>query len=448
MADVLTRNQTFASPTEALEHYGKKGMRWGVRNEKKSSGDAPSSREVRKQEKRDDKTALLTAQTAKTNVRINELKKEVAAVPKGGLRNHIRRNELNQELVQTVGYRDHLVKTSKAIEEGRMTPRQKQLIIGGAVVGGLALAVYGSSKVQSGEFAAMKLRGKAALRGEKFDFDKNVSLSGKKTPEEVLSSVVPGINPGYRTQGGSMNCRRCSFTYELRRRGYNVDATTSPMGWGQSESGLLNALSPGRRNLNRATSMSANVVSGRGIRALAWGDRRSSIGERYSHSDANDRAGLFNLLNKQPDGARGEAVFNFGAFGHSLSYEKFGDKIHIFDTQKGQGYDVGLDASYREFINKWGGASAVKDVQITRLDNANLDHKFLARWSTNRPSNSPIPVRRPDPNTTTVSSPKRSTSPGFGNLSVAQILAGSSSTRPEGMHVTEWNRLRRKVGTL
>lgn len=43
MAELLTRNQTFASPTAALAHYGKKGMRWGVRNDKPSSGDGSSS---------------------------------------------------------------------------------------------------------------------------------------------------------------------------------------------------------------------------------------------------------------------------------------------------------------------------------------------------------------------------------------------------------------------
>jgi hypothetical protein len=32
------RQQTFASPEEALAHYGKKGMRWGVRNEEEPVG--------------------------------------------------------------------------------------------------------------------------------------------------------------------------------------------------------------------------------------------------------------------------------------------------------------------------------------------------------------------------------------------------------------------------
>jgi hypothetical protein len=446
MVDVLTHNQTFASPTEALAHYGKKGMRWGVRNDKKSEG-APSGREVRKQEKRDDKTALLTAQTAKTNVRIQELKDEMAAVPKGGLRNHMKRNELHNELAQTVSYRDHLEKTSTAVAEGRLTPNQKKLIIGGAVMGGLVLVAYGGAKVQSGEFDSWKAQGRAALRGKRFDFDKNDSFAHAKTSDDVLSRVVPGINPNYRSQAGAMNCRRCTFAFELRRRGYNVDATGSPVGWGQSETGFLNALTPGRRNINRATSMSSQVVSGLGIRGKARGDTRSSIGDRWSHPDANDRTGFLNLLKQQPDGARGEAVFNFGAFGHSLSYERFGDSIHIFDNQKGTRYDVGDDASYRSFIDKWGGAGAVSNIQVSRLDNVALDHKFLSRWVTNRPANAPLPA----PRSTSTSKPTPSrllAPPESHNLSVAQLLKASAPSRPEGMHIVEWNRLRRKAGTL
>lgn len=37
------QSQLFASPEEALAHYGKKGMRWGVRNEEESTGTRRSS---------------------------------------------------------------------------------------------------------------------------------------------------------------------------------------------------------------------------------------------------------------------------------------------------------------------------------------------------------------------------------------------------------------------
>jgi hypothetical protein len=44
---ILESHQPFASPEEALVHYGKKGMRWGIRNEEEST----SSRKPRNAEK-------------------------------------------------------------------------------------------------------------------------------------------------------------------------------------------------------------------------------------------------------------------------------------------------------------------------------------------------------------------------------------------------------------
>lgn len=38
MAEVLTHNQKFDSPQDALKHYGKKGMRWGVTTVDTQSG--------------------------------------------------------------------------------------------------------------------------------------------------------------------------------------------------------------------------------------------------------------------------------------------------------------------------------------------------------------------------------------------------------------------------
>ncbi len=39
-----------------------------------------------------------------------------------------------------------------------------------------------------------------------------------------------------------MNCRRCTFAYEMRRRGYDVAATRTTNGRGQTAVGVYNAL--------------------------------------------------------------------------------------------------------------------------------------------------------------------------------------------------------------
>lgn len=429
MVEVLTHNQTHKSPQEALLHYGVKGMRWGVTDKDRPAG---SDRAARKQEKRDVKVAELQGRAAKVDILIRELDSEIAKYPPGsGIRAQIKRNELTNIKAQNVAQRDLLNKTATAVQEGRMTPNQKKLLIAGAIGGGLVLAAYGSSKFQSGEAQVMIARGKARLRGKPFGFDKNEHFANAKTPDEVLA-MTKDVNPNYATQGGAMNCRRCTMTYELRRRGFNVDATTSGIGYGQSESGLINALTPGQRNINSGMSMSRNVVAGLGIRGKAGGDRRTNPAETYSHADAKDREGFLALLNKQPDGARGEAVFNFGAFGHSLAYERFGDKTYIFDTQKGKRYDVGNHDEYNSFLEKWG-IGRVSDVAVTRLDNRELDTNFVARWATNR-SQSPKPLQ-------TASAPA-APAPKASLSAVAKVLAG----RPEGMHIVNWNRLRREAG--
>lgn len=179
-----------------------------------------------------------------------------------------------------------------------------------------------------------------------------------------------------------MNCRRCSLTYELRRRGFNVTATPSSIGAGQSESGLINALTPKRRNVTASTSMSAMIASNfDGVRKKLGRDSRvnpASMKQILFDSREDTHLELFDYLAKQPNGSRGEAVFNFRSFGHSLSYEIFNGKPVIFDTQKNQMFDAD---SFKNFLTKWGSPSTV---DLTRLDNLDLDYAFLSRWATDR----------------------------------------------------------------
>ncbi len=85
-------------------------------------------------------------------------------------------------------------------------------------------------------------------------------------------------------------------------------------------------------------------------------------------------------MSKQPSGARGEAVFDMGAFAHSMQWEIFDGVPHIFDSQKGSHFPVtpeGLNA----LMDKWGEPSST---QLTRLDNVDLDLDFLNRWVRNK----------------------------------------------------------------
>ena len=383
---------------DALAHYGVKGMRWGYRKAEPNSTSVPSSGQAEKTldakpsrseartARRNEKADLLTARASKMEVRVSEIQSELKALPRNR-ESYRTRVQLQGELNQNIGESRSLKATAEAIRKGKMTPTQKKILIGAGAAALIVGGVYGAQgarMAQSGQLNAYKLRGQSLLKGNRtFEFKKNPKLSEYNDPADVLKHVVKPVNPNYRIPGGQMNCRRSTYTYELRRRGYDVQATTSSLGWGQSETGAINALTKGR-NISRSTSLSSNVAGGLGIRRKVVGDKRINPAQGMRIADANDRMSVFKALASQPTGARGEIVFDFRGFGHSLAYENFNGKPFIFDSQKGVGYDMSKPDEYLAFIEKWSGAGGVRGAEITRLDNMDLDQSFLARWATNR----------------------------------------------------------------
>lgn len=177
-----------------------------------------------------------------------------------------------------------------------------------------------------------------------------------------------------------MNCRRCTLAYELRRRGYDVVATTSPIGYGQGETGLVNALIKGDKNIKSKASLSnaatfESSLVGQ-LRSQVSGDKRTNPAETNSVQNVKD---LIGVLSGKPNGARGEAVFNQGSFAHSLQWEIIDGTPHLFDAQKGQHFPV-TEQGLVDFQAKWGKNLGV---EVTRLDNVDLDLAFLSRWAEN-----------------------------------------------------------------
>lgn len=366
-----------------LAHYGVKGMRWGV---VKKEGPAPKL-----SAKRAEKAGNFEARAAKADIRIAEIQKEIANLPPGAASMY-KKYTLNEEKSSNKIRSTQLKKDAKAVREGRLTSTQKKVLIGAIVVTALVGATVIYNGQQSGAIESLIQRGKQFGSGKPFEFKKNLEMARKDlSPDEVLAKVAKGVNPGYKTPGGQMNCRRASLTYELRRRGFDVTATTSELGYGQSESGLINALVRGDKNILRTNSLSSFVASdkGIGIRQQVLGDNRKNPGaigsialnayeEALTAKDGHGKTinRLYDTLKAQPNGARGEAVFNFKQFGHSISWENFDGKPIFFDTQKGQKIE-----NISDFFAKWGYPSSA---ELTRLDNLDLDLEFLSRWATDR----------------------------------------------------------------
>jgi hypothetical protein len=280
VVEILNRNQTFASPSAALAHYGTKGMKWGVRKDNKSS--AASS--------------------------------ELAP------------------LLTTV-----------------------------AIFAGIKIAQARYRYVDSGQKQQRAINKEEKKSGQKHEWKKKESLTGPKTEDQILKDVTPAINKGYPKQmGTSMNCRRCTFAYEMRRRGYDVKATKSLTATGQDDVGLTNAV--------RTNPKSSAAISG-------WGKNpiMTTVNGQQMTSEGKSRS-IFDTLSREPDGSRGELAVSwpFGG-GHSVAYEVIGGKPVIFDTQSNKSWSNPIG-----FNNELGGL--VNQAAFTRLDNVNLNNDFLKRW--------------------------------------------------------------------
>lgn len=360
-----------------LAHYGVKGMKWGQRK-----ADKKAKREVKRQAKSD----KFKKKAADIDAHIGDINAQVKALPPG-VRSSLKRMSLNSDKKELTRYRDSLLKDADRAAKGKLTSTQRQLVAGAVVAGALAGGVALNSMQQSGSLNAMMLKGEKIVKGKDSVFNKNDKFSQKfDNADDLLKTVGKDVNPNYASLGGQMNCRRCTFAYELRRRGYDVQATTSALGVGQSESGYINAVNQKEKKRYSIKSMSTPVSLGRKIATPLDGDKRLRNVESARLSVAKNKgepiksSQISKLLGNQPNGARGEIVFNQGKFAHSLAYEIVNNKPYAFDTQKGQMFDLSKHG-FSQFQAKWGDT---QEVNITRLDNVDLDESFLARWATNR----------------------------------------------------------------
>jgi len=116
------RQQPFASPEEALTHFGVKGMRWGVRKEEDSTNESISSSKEVASKNANKKAYMAAAKSAKVS------SKQVIKNVKQDQINFVKKFEPPPGNKRTV----------------HLTPTQKKLLIGGAVgvgvVGGVFLA--------------------------------------------------------------------------------------------------------------------------------------------------------------------------------------------------------------------------------------------------------------------------------------------------------------------
>ncbi len=356
-----------------LEHYGILGMKWGIRNAPKNLKKSFFGRQERI---RSTKAGTLEARAAKSKVRMSELNNEINTLP-GGIKNGYKKSMLKSEYTVNKNQREKDLKQAKNVRKSRLTPTQKKVLIGAAVVGGVFAASYLSTRVDHETVASAVRRAQSeSEHGSIFKINKDLA-SPTLSASEIVTKISKSVNPNYASPGGQMNCRRSTFTHELRRRGFDVKATPSALGRAQNETGLVNAVITGDRNPIRSASLSSMLNREGTSRARpSASDKRTykAFTERVDDIDT-----LSDRLSKQPNRSRGEVVFEETGFAHSMAYEVIDGKPHIFDSQKAVHYPATREG-LSNLVSKWGSPKAM---EITRLDNVDLDLVWLSRWAAN-----------------------------------------------------------------
>lgn len=344
-----------------FEHHGIRGMHWGIRKREVSA---------EKQARREEKAQKFVK---KANVLDTKIKYLSGLNPK----TNYARSVVNQRKEDLIRERDIALKDAEAKRKGKLSSTQKKVVIGASVVAALVAAKITYNQIQSGEAHSLVVRGKAFVQGNKGSLWKpNPKLADPNLDAEgIFHRVVPYINPG-RGLGSKMNCRRCTYAYEMRRRGLDVIANRSSTGRGADASGVFNVLHPGTKKFVNPG------VGGMGTRMLR--EKFSSEKPFTKFATGGKNIGdkivlhpteLFNELKQNtPHGSRGEVAIQYRGGGmHSLAFENIRGKPVVFDTQSRKMYK-----SPEEFMSHFGWS--IKQLGFTRLDNVPLNNTFLTRW--------------------------------------------------------------------
>jgi hypothetical protein len=331
-----------------FEHFGVKGMHWGVRK-------SPTEKQARRDEKAQKYTDKATAYKTK----IIETRAGNSALKYRKIRK-LKEKQATAE------------RSAELKKQGKLTDKQRKLAIGAAATAAIVAAYATSQSINSGNARRLTEKGKMFVKGsDEITFKKNPKLADPNMGiDDIYNSVVKPINPNYGQPGTKMNCRRATYAYEMRRRGNDVEATRTTNARGQDLSGHINARTPGGNNI--APGLMGQ--SYRMIREEKKGKADFKM-ELYKYkSAATTPANVFNELQNQPHGARGEVELMWRAGGgHSVAWENVKGKVVIFDTQTGDKY-----TNPDTFWNKAGRNAG--EARINRLDNIPLNDDFLLRW--------------------------------------------------------------------
>lgn len=263
-----------------------------------------------------------------------------------------------------------------------LTEKQKKYCKTIAIATGAALVAYAGFKLaDSGELNRLCEKAKELSLGADYkSFSRNDSFTGEMSVSQVKERFLNRINPEYGNSLGSfMNCRRCTFAYELSRRGYDVQATKTLIGTGQDANGMNQMLFVPRftkkeykEAWNAYTHDSSIYAANNFIKRLTGG-----FSEDIHLSKKNAIGDVYDALSKMPNSARGELSVTWKGHngGHSLAWEVINNKPVIFYFQTHKVYET--PDKFSEIANMFDGLSTATSC---RLDDKDLNLDLLRRW--------------------------------------------------------------------
>lgn len=179
-------------------------------------------------------------------------------------------------------------------------------------------------------------------------FEENLpKIHGKET----MSESVKKANPLFGSWGHGDNCTRCSTALELRSRGFDVEAT--PMENGQHAMAIADAFKDARVHGGLYDSLSDKEYKALtkilGDPSLSESERVSALGKHLlthpstmfkMNKGAQAPSGFADYVAKCPEGARGNfiGISNATGGGHSMFWAKENGKLAIYDGQSGEKY--------------------------------------------------------------------------------------------------------------
>ena len=329
-----------------LTHYGILGMHWGHRKrEDRSNSQVSSKKEPKK----------LSPETI--------AKREAKAV------------KFEQKAKDALTEKDRAIylREAQRAREGKLSRRQRQLIAAMAFVAAYATYKLIDSgamrqKIEQGKAFVQKKSGISPWKVNDTLKDQNLSAF------EIRDRVASRINPGYGKPGTTNNCRRCTFAYEMSRRGFDVIATKTIGGTGQNEIGLFNTSSTHtKKAVNGMVPGLISYFKNKEYQKFVNDGLKNTVTIKNQKESVNE---IFSSLSKMPSGSRGELEVGWSALvKHSMAWEIVDKKPVIFDTQSNKVYDtVESMSDFSDYI---------KTFRSTRLDNVSLDDDFLRRWLKN-----------------------------------------------------------------